>query len=72
MLWPMNEGLKQAIERAGNLSKFAQLLGISHQAVSKWTTVPAHHIITIERLFGVHRSLLRPDLYEEPGQKINL
>jgi len=67
----MNEGLKQAIERAGSRNKFARLLGISHQAVSKWTTVPAHHIITIERLTGVHRSLLRPDLYVEPDQKIN-
>jgi DNA-binding transcriptional regulator YdaS (Cro superfamily) len=67
----MNQGFQQAIERAGSRSKLAQLLGISHQAVNKWTVVPTRHIIEIERLTGVHRSLLRPDLYEEPGQKIN-
>ncbi len=69
----MNEGLEKAIERAGSRNKLAQLLGISHQAVSRWQTVPTHHIIAIERLTGVHRSLLRPDLYEgstqPPGQR---
>ena len=59
----MNEGLRQAIERAGSQNKLAQLLGITHQAVNKWTTVPIHHLIEIERLTGVHRALLRPDLY---------
>jgi len=38
----------------------------------KWTAVPVHHLIEVERLTGVHRSLLRPDLYAEPDQKINL
>ena len=68
----MNQGLKQAIERAGSRNKLARLLGISHQALNKWQDVPARHIIAIERVTGVHRSLLRPDLYEEPDQKINL
>jgi len=63
MLGRMNEGLRQAIERAGSQVKLARLLGITHQAVSKWTTVPVHHLIEIERLTGVHRALLRPDLY---------
>ena len=68
----MNEGLKQAIEIAGSQVKLARLLGISHQAVNKWQDAPPiRHLIEIERLTGVHRSLLRPDLYEEPGQKIN-
>ena len=67
----MNQGLKQAIERAGSRNKLARLLGISHQALNKWQDVPVHHIIAIERATGVHRSLLRPDLYVEPDQKIN-
>ena len=68
----MNQGLQQAIEIAGSQVKLAKLLGITHQAINKWRDVPVHHIIAIERATGVHRSLLRPDLYEEPGQKINL
>jgi DNA-binding transcriptional regulator YdaS (Cro superfamily) len=65
MVKHMNEGLRQAIERAGSQVKLARLLGITHQAVNKWTTVPVHHLIEIERLTGIHRSLLRPDLYDE-------
>jgi len=72
MLGRMNEGLRQAIERAGSQVKLARLLGITHQAINKWTAVPVHHLIEVERLTGVHRSLLRPDLYAEPDQKINL
>lgn len=72
MLGRMNQGLQQAIEIAGSQVKLAKLLGITHQAISKWQDVPIHHLIRIEQLTGVHRSLLRPDLYEEPGQKINL
>ena len=69
----MNQGLQQAIEIAGSQVKLAKLLGISHQALNKWRDAPpTRHIIAIERLTGVHRSLLRPDLYEEPDQKINL
>jgi DNA-binding transcriptional regulator YdaS (Cro superfamily) len=61
----MNEGLRQAIERAGSQNKLAQLLGITHQAVNKWQIVPVHHLIRVERLTGVHRALLRPDLYAD-------
>jgi len=68
----MKTGLQQAIEIAGSQVKLARLLGISHQALNKWRDVPpTRHIIAIERATGVHRSLLRPDLYETPDQKIN-
>lgn len=59
----MNEGLKQAIERAGGTRKLAKMLGITRQAIEKWTSIPARHIIVIERLTGVPREKLRPDLY---------
>jgi DNA-binding transcriptional regulator YdaS (Cro superfamily) len=70
IFWRMNQGLKQAIEIAGSQNKLAQLLGITHQAVNKWRLVPTHHLIKVEQLTGVHRSLLRPDLYTEPGQNL--
>lgn len=72
MLGRMNEGLRQAIERAGSQVKLARLLGISHQALNKWREIPTRHLIKVEQLTGVHRSLLRPDLYVEPDQRINL
>jgi DNA-binding transcriptional regulator YdaS (Cro superfamily) len=59
----MDAGLKIAIERAGSQRKLARLLGITQQALAKWTSVPAHQIIAVERATGVPREQLRPDLY---------
>jgi DNA-binding transcriptional regulator YdaS (Cro superfamily) len=59
----MATGLIKAIEAAGSIRKLAGLLGVSHQAVSKWDNVPAHWIVEIERVTGVPREQLRPDLY---------
>lgn len=38
-------------------------LGISYQAIHKWRRVPAGRVLQIERLRGIDRSRLRPDLY---------
>jgi DNA-binding transcriptional regulator YdaS (Cro superfamily) len=48
---------------AGSLRKLAAMVGVSHQAISKWTDVPAHWIIKIEKVTSVPREELRPDLY---------
>jgi DNA-binding transcriptional regulator YdaS (Cro superfamily) len=63
MLNSMEKGVRLAIEAGGGLREFARKLGISKQAVQQWTQVPAHRIIEIERLTGVPREKLRPDLY---------
>jgi hypothetical protein len=56
-------GLLTAIYAAGGISRLARSLSISQPSVSSWKRVPADRIITIERITGVHRSVLRPDLY---------
>ena len=43
--------------------ELARRLGISHAAVSQWDEVPAHRIVDIERVTGIPRERLRPDLY---------
>ena len=43
--------------------KVAKALGITHGAVSQWRRVPAERVIDVERLTGVPRYRLRPDLY---------
>lgn len=40
--------------------------GITSQAVSDWTRVPVEHVIEVERLTGIPRELLRPDIYGAP------
>jgi len=55
--------LGKAIKAAGSISKLARALGISPQAVWQWREIPVRHVISIERIFGVPREELRPDLY---------
>lgn len=62
----MDEGLKLAIEAAGGLRALARLLGITYQAIQQWERVPAERVVEIERLTGVPRERLRPDLYRTP------
>jgi DNA-binding transcriptional regulator YdaS (Cro superfamily) len=57
--------LRAAISAAGGKRKLARLLGISHQAISQWRSIPAKHIIKIEEVTGVPRERLRPDLYRK-------
>jgi DNA-binding transcriptional regulator YdaS (Cro superfamily) len=59
----MEKGLKRALDVMGGFTPLAKALGISPQAVWQWNTVPPHHVIAIERLTGVPREELRPDLY---------
>jgi len=47
----------------------AEALGISRQAVQQWEWVPEDRVLEVEEATGVHRSLLRPDLYPHPSDE---
>jgi len=49
--------------KRGLQSEIATALGITHGAVSQWTEVPAKRVLDVERITGVSRHDLRPDLY---------
>jgi DNA-binding transcriptional regulator YdaS (Cro superfamily) len=55
--------LRGAIKRAGNATALAAMLGISSQAVGRWRKVPPLRVLDVERITGVRREWLRPDLY---------
>lgn len=64
-----NEALRRAIDAAGGLAKLAEPLGISMQAISQWDEVPPLRVLAVERVSGVSRQELRPDLYPpEPAE----
>lgn len=42
---------------------------ISSQAISQWKRVPAERVLEVERLTGVSRYDLRPDVYGPPPAK---
>jgi len=56
------------IRMGGGVNKIAKALGISHQAVLQWTRCPPRRVLAIERITGVPRHALRPDLYPVPDR----
>ena len=55
--------LQQAVAKAGGLRALARQLHITHVAIMQWAQVPPQHVMRIEALTGVARSVLRPDIY---------
>ena len=56
-------GLQAAVTACGSVQALADRLGKFRQAVSRWRRVPAERVVDVERVSGVPREQLRPDLY---------
>lgn len=59
---------KSPIEKAvkacnDNMSELARRLGIKVQTIQQWTRIPAERVHEVERVTGIPRHELRPDLY---------
>ena len=56
--------IASAISKAGGSTKLARALGLTRQAVEQWKgrVVPPEHVLAIEKLTGVTRYELRPDI----------
>ena len=71
----LRDGLNAAIAAQndkngrGGAAKLVAELGISHAAISQWTRVPAKHALDVERITGVSRHDLRPDIYGPPPRQ---
>lgn len=59
-------GLDRAIFELGGVSGFTEKLKICRHTVWLWrnSKIPENRMLEIERLSGIGRELLRPDLYE--------
>ena len=62
--------LGRAIKAVGGPAKLAASLDISIQAVSQWDEVPPLRVLAVERISGVPRHELRPDLY--PPERVEV
>lgn len=64
----MNQITKTAIQKAGGPAAVSRECNLSRQAVAKWDEIPPKHVLAIERLSGISRHELRPDIYgPKPG-----
>ena len=61
--------LQTAIERAGGTKNLGEALGITRQAVEQWRAVPPERVLDVERITGVSRYALRPDIYGVPPRR---
>ena len=51
----------------GRRKALAAALNVTPGAISQWDRVPAERVIDVERLTGIPRESLRPDLYVRPA-----
>ena len=65
----MEKLLRYLNEARGRRLSLASDLNISSSAISMWERVPAERVLDVERITGVSRHDLRPDLYptQEPA-----
>lgn len=57
--------VQKAAARVGSLSELARRLGIKHPALYKWREVPPKRVLALEKISGIPRHEIRPDLYPE-------
>lgn len=59
--------IRKAAGNVGGVIALSKALGLSRAAVSGWVRVPARHVLRVEKLTGVSRHRLRPDIFGRQG-----
>lgn len=66
-----DQGLQEAIRAVGGVSELARRIGLSQPSISNWDRIPAERVLSVEAATGVARTVLRPDLFNEPIQSVD-
>lgn len=59
----MLEIVEKAAEKVGGIVALARKLGIRHASMYSWKKVPAERVLMIEKITGVSRHEIRPDIF---------
>ena len=57
------QALESAVSLAGGFTALGRKLGISGEAIMQWDMVPPRRVLEVEKVTGISRFLLRPDIY---------
>lgn len=60
--------LKEIFSKVGTANEFARAIGVTPQAISQWDKVPIERAADVEKVTGIPRSVLRPDIWGEAAQ----
>jgi hypothetical protein len=55
--------LKAVLTALGGVGQAARILGTTKQAVSQWDEVPPRRVLQVEKITGLSRHQIRPDIY---------
>jgi DNA-binding transcriptional regulator YdaS (Cro superfamily) len=64
----LSSGVTAAIQHFKTRMALAKALGVNRTAISQWTRIPVMRVLKIERLTGIPRHELRPDIYPPPDR----
>lgn len=59
----MEISIKEVAGKIGGVVALSHALGLSRGAVSQWRKVPIERVSAVEKLTGISRTLLRPDIF---------
>jgi DNA-binding transcriptional regulator YdaS (Cro superfamily) len=63
------DGMELIRSQRGMQAEIARGLGLSRAAITRWQRVPAERVVAVEKITGIPRQLLRPDLWATPRHR---
>jgi len=71
----MNKIIENVILKGGGCSALGRAIGITHAGIHRWRImgrIPAARVLSVERLTGISRHDLRPDVFGPPPTPSNV